>query len=76
MRGRTGLGRAVVALVSFRNDFRVIRARQQEIRPARERGRMVTVVLPLDGAAGASEGTERLPVRRMLPLFEVVVDRW
>jgi hypothetical protein len=32
--------------------------------------------LPLDVAAGASEGTERLPVRRMLlALFEVVVDR-
>src|SRR5947208_3465647 len=31
---------------------------------------------PLDVAADASEGTERLPVRRMLlALFEVVVDR-
>ncbi len=35
----------------------------------------VTVTLPLEVAAGASDGTERLPVRRMLPLFEVVVDR-
>jgi hypothetical protein len=36
----------------------------------------VTEPLPLDVAAGASDGTERLPVRRMLrPLFEVVVER-
>lgn len=36
----------------------------------------LTKALPLDVAAGASEGTERLPVRRMLlRLFEVVVDR-
>jgi len=36
----------------------------------------VTEALPLDVAADASEGTERLPVRRMLlALFEVVVDR-
>ena len=36
----------------------------------------VTEPLPLDVAAGASEGTERLPVRRMLlPLLEVVVER-
>ena len=36
----------------------------------------VTEALPLDVVAGASEGTERLPVRRMLlGLFEVVVDR-
>ncbi len=36
----------------------------------------VMEALPLDVAAGASEGTERLPVRRMLlVVFEVVVDR-
>ena len=36
----------------------------------------VTEALPLDVAAGASEGTERLPVRRMLlTVFEVVVER-
>jgi hypothetical protein len=36
----------------------------------------VTEALPLDVVAGASEGTDRLPVRRMLVrLFEVVVDR-
>jgi len=36
----------------------------------------VTELLLPDVAAGASEGTERLPVRRMLlPLFEVVVER-
>ena len=36
----------------------------------------VTEALPLDVVAGASEGTERVPVRRMLlRLFEVVVDR-
>ena len=36
----------------------------------------VMEALPLDVAAGASEGTDRLPVRRMLlPLFTVVVDR-
>jgi hypothetical protein len=36
----------------------------------------VTEPLPLDVAAGTSEGTERLPVKRTLvPLFEVVVDR-
>jgi len=35
----------------------------------------VTVVLPLEVAADASEGTERLLVRRVPPLFEVVVDR-
>jgi len=36
----------------------------------------VMEALPLDVAAGASEGTERLPVKRMLlVVFEVVVDR-
>lgn len=36
----------------------------------------VTEAWPLDVVAGASEGTERLPVRWMLlRLFEVVVDR-
>ena len=36
----------------------------------------VMEALPLDVAAGASEGTERLSVRRMLlVVFEVVVDR-
>ena len=36
----------------------------------------VTEALPLEVAAGASEGTERLPIRRMLlAVFEFVVDR-
>lgn len=36
----------------------------------------VTEAVPLDVVAGASEGTERLPVRRTLVrVFEVVVDR-
>ena len=36
----------------------------------------VMEALLLDVAAGASEGTERLPVKRMLlVVFEVVVDR-